>query len=182
MFRIVFIDNQGLIKTVARVESKELYSEDEYYAGSSVKYIPALMDTLTDDELLRYYFKNDELKQLPEKPSQYHIWNLEIEQWQEPEGYLETIRRDAVSQINQLAGQKITAVYPITKQNYLQGRYIELMMLGQTDSEEAKAIAAAWQFLKAVKDASDEANVRVNQADTLEVITAVVDEFKLFNI
>lgn len=141
------------------------------------------LDGYVEDDkfFLNSYYKNNEFKQLAVRPSQYHIWNLETEQWQEPESYLETIRADGKQQINQLAGQKITAVYPITKQNFLQGRYMELMMLGQTDSDEAKAIAAGWRFIKAVKDASDEANVKINQSETLEAITAIVDEFKLFN-
>ena len=123
-----------------------------------------------------------EIRDIPPKPNDYSEFNWQTKQWDTLADWLDKAKADATKQINQLAGQKITAVYPITKQNYLQGRYIELMMLGQTDSEEAKAIAAAWQFLKAVKEASDEANVRVNQADTLEAITAIVDEFKLFNL
>ena len=123
-----------------------------------------------------------EIRDIPTKPNDYSEFNWQTKQWGALTDWLDKAKADAVKQINQLAGQKITAVYPLTKQNYLQGRYIELMMLGETDSDEAKAIAVAWQFLKAVKEASDAANVRVNQADTLEAITAIVDEFQLFNL
>lgn len=122
-----------------------------------------------------------EIRDIPPKPNDYSEFNWQTKQWQSVESWLDKAKADGKQQINQLAGQKITTVYPITKQNFLQGRYMELMMLGQTDSDEAKAIAAGWRFIKAVKDASDEANVKINQSETLEAITAIVDEFKLFN-
>ena len=138
---------------------------------------------LSDDIISNQYINVEtlELIDFPAQPSKFHTWNWQTKQWQPLEDWLGKAKTDGKQQINQLAGQKITAVYPITKQNFLQGRYMELMMLGQTDSDEAKAIAAGWRFIKAVKDASDEANVKINQSETLEAITTIVDEFKLFN-
>ena len=47
------------------------------------------------------YFKEGEFKQLPEKPSNYHIWNLETEQWQEPENYQQLLFDEAASKVKQ---------------------------------------------------------------------------------
>jgi hypothetical protein len=47
------------------------------------------------------YYKNNEFKQLPEKPSNYHIWNLETEQWQEPENYQQLLFNEAASKVKQ---------------------------------------------------------------------------------
>jgi hypothetical protein len=51
--------------------------------------------------LLNSYYKNNEFKQLPEKPSNYHIWNLETEQWQEPENYQQLLFNEAASKVKQ---------------------------------------------------------------------------------
>ena len=51
--------------------------------------------------LLNSYYKNNEFKQLPEKPSNYHIWNLETEQWQEPENYQQLLFDEAASKVKQ---------------------------------------------------------------------------------
>jgi hypothetical protein len=50
---------------------------------------------------LKSYYKNNEFKELPEKPSNYHIWNLETEQWQEPENYQQLLFNEAASKVKQ---------------------------------------------------------------------------------
>ncbi len=50
---------------------------------------------------LKSYYKNNEFKELPEKPSNYHIWNLETEQWQEPENYQQLLFDEAASKVKQ---------------------------------------------------------------------------------
>jgi hypothetical protein len=47
------------------------------------------------------YYKNNEFKQLPEKPSNYHIWNLETEQWEEPENYQQLLFNEAAGKVKQ---------------------------------------------------------------------------------
>ena len=51
--------------------------------------------------LLNSYYNNNEFKQLPEKPSNYHIWNLETEQWQEPENYQQLLFNEAAGKVKQ---------------------------------------------------------------------------------
>ena len=55
------------------------------------------------------YFKEGEFKQLPEKPSNYHIWNLETEQWQEPENYQQLLFDEAASKVKQERQRLLTA-------------------------------------------------------------------------
>jgi hypothetical protein len=47
------------------------------------------------------FIKNSKLKPLPSKPSNYHIWNLETEQWQEPENYQQLLFNEAASKVKQ---------------------------------------------------------------------------------
>jgi len=170
---ILYDKNTGRIKCFYKLPQdqieQQLHCEEDAYLESE-----ATVSQYVDVNTL-------EIRDIPPKPNDYSEFNWQTKQWQSVESWLDKAKTDGKQQINQLAGQKITAVYPITKQNFLQGRYIELMMLGQTDSDEAKAIATAWRFIKAVKDASDQANIKINQSETLEAITAIVDEFKLFN-
>ena len=59
--------------------------------------------------LLNSYYKNNEFKQLPEKPSNYHIWNLETEQWQEPENYQQLLFNEAASKVKRERQRLLTA-------------------------------------------------------------------------
>jgi hypothetical protein len=58
---------------------------------------------------LKSYYKNNEFKELPEKPSNYHIWNLETEQWQEPENYQQLLFDEAASKVKQERQRLLTA-------------------------------------------------------------------------
>lgn len=121
-------------------------------------------DSVKDDIYLNTYYKNNEFKQLPPKPSQYHIWDLASESWIEPEGYLQTIQTDGNKQINQLAGQKILSKYPIYKQ----------LNIARTD--EASAM---YSWIDNIRDLSNIATANITQAVTQEEITAIVDNFKI---
>ena len=58
--------------------------------------------------LLNSYYNNNEFKQLPEKPSNYHIWNLETEQWEEPENYQQLLFNEAAGKVK-LERQRLLA-------------------------------------------------------------------------
>ncbi len=58
---------------------------------------------------LKSYYKNNEFKELPEKPSNYHIWNLETEQWQEPENYQQLLFNEAASKVKRERQRLLTA-------------------------------------------------------------------------
>ena len=113
--------------------------------------------------LFKSYYKNNEFKQLPPKPSQYHIWNLQTEQWEEPDGYLQTIRADGNKQINQLSSQKILSKYPIYKQ----------LNIGRTP--EAQVM---YDWIDNIRSLSNIATASIAQAVTQEEITAIADNFK----
>jgi hypothetical protein len=58
-------------------------------------------DSDTNLDILNTYYKDGLIKKLPIKPSNYHIWNLEIEQWQEPENYQQLLFDEAASKVKQ---------------------------------------------------------------------------------
>lgn len=123
---------------------------------------------VTDKTNLNYYYKNSEFKQLPEKPSRHHIWDLETEQWQEPEGYLQTIQTENTTQVNQLSSRKILPKYPIHLQLNLPYDF------GQ-DSIEVQTMRT---WIDSVRTLANTAKAEIALATTLEEITTIVDTFK----
>ena len=109
------------------------------------------------------YYKAGIFKQLPPRTDFYLVSNLELEQWVEPEGYLQTIRADGSKQINQLASQKILSKYPIYRQ----------LNIGRTS--EAQVM---YDWIDNIRDLSNIATANITQAVTQEEITAIADNFK----
>jgi hypothetical protein len=69
------------------------------------------LDGYVEDDkfFLNSYYKNNEFKQLAVRPSQYHIWNLETEQWQEPGNYQQLLFNEAASKVKQERQRLLTA-------------------------------------------------------------------------
>jgi hypothetical protein len=55
------------------------------------------------------FIKNNKLKPLSSKPSNYHIWNLETEQWEEPENYQQLLFNEAASKVKLERQRLLTA-------------------------------------------------------------------------
>lgn len=55
------------------------------------------------------FIKDSKFKPLPVKPSNYHIWNLETEQWQEPENYQQLLFNEAAGKVKQQRQQLLAA-------------------------------------------------------------------------
>lgn len=141
-------------------------SPDSYRDGVVIDnnlYVDISDVELSDNLLLNSYYKNNEFKQLPTKPSQHHIWNLTLEQWEEPEGYLQTIQSEAIVQVNQLSSQKILSKYPIYKQ----------LNIGRTP--EAQVM---YDWVDNVRNLSNIADANIETSTTLEQINSTVDNFK----
>lgn len=141
-------------------------SPDSYRDGVVIDnnlYVDISDVELSDNLLLNSYYKNNEFKQLPTKPSQHHIWNLALEQWEEPEGYLQTIQSDGSKQINQAASQKILSKYPIYKQ------------LNLARTEEAQVM---YSWIDNIRNLSNIANANIEASTTLEQINSIVENFK----
>jgi|LakMenEpi03Aug12_release.lakeMendotaPanAssembly.Ray.scaffolds.fasta_scaffold262137_4 ribosomal protein S18 acetylase RimI-like enzyme len=95
--QIAYIDKNGLIqqcfetfieiddfKAPVGLTAIEFYEKIDYYVLCTKR-----------------YYKNNEFKELPEKPSNYHTWDLETEQWQEPENYQQLLFDEAASKVKQ---------------------------------------------------------------------------------
>jgi len=133
----------------------EVFQDDKIY----LRYYGSLE---AQDLCTNYYYK-DNLKKIPSKPALYYTWNLSLEQWEEPEGYLQTIRADGNKQINQLASQKILSKYPIYKQ----------FNIGRTSDAQIM-----YDWIDNIRNLSNIATASIEQAVTQEEITAIVDNFK----
>lgn len=150
-----------------------LYSYSEYFIipefPDSIKetYNIVFLDDSLDMSVI-YYFKNNKPKQLPQQPTKYHIFNVTLEQWQEPEGYLQTIQTENTTQVNQLSSRKILPKYPI---------YLQLNLpydFGQ-DSVEVQTMRT---WIDSVRTLANTAKAEIASATTLEEITTIVDTFK----
>lgn len=136
------------------------FKEGEVYEGK----IATIKDLEPTIVVGRYYRnRNNDLVELPLRQNNYLIWNLEIEQWVEPEGYLQTIQSDGSKQTNQLASQKILSKYPIYKQ----------LNLARTDTAQVM-----YDWIDNIRNLSNIANTNIETSTTLEQINSIVDNFK----
>lgn len=134
-----------------------------------------------NDETQYIDVETAEIRDIPPKPNDYSEFNWQIKQWQSLENWLDKAKTDGKQQVNQSTSAKILSVYPDYKQRNMTARYLELTTLNETDGDEGKAIADAWAWIKDIRTLSNTATASIDTKTTLEEITAVVDEFKLFN-
>lgn len=100
MKRVLFFNViSGLASYILDTPVDDLYKEDEIYNGYAVRYID--QNEIADTVLKTYYLKNGIVKNHLGSPSEYHIWNLETEQWQEPENYQQLLFDEAAGKVKQ---------------------------------------------------------------------------------
>ena len=101
------------MKHIAILTEEGLVSSYYEYLAEGIE--PSETTILLEDKpenlssFLKSYYKNNEFKELPEKPSNYHIWNLETEQWQEPENYQQLLFNEAASKVKRERQRLLTA-------------------------------------------------------------------------
>lgn len=82
MYKLVFINQSGLISSYINAEAPDLYDTSIDYNGQRAVYITEdLIDVIVPSTVGNYYYK-DSFKLLPEKPSEYHSWNIDTETWE----------------------------------------------------------------------------------------------------
>jgi hypothetical protein len=113
------------------------------------------------------------------RPSRHHTWDGVTLAWVEPVDYIDLIKNDAIDGINASAGKKILDRYPQYKQANMTARFIELMTLGETASQEALDIKAAWDWIKSVRQESNVASDAITAADAAGQVSAAVDAFNV---
>lgn len=164
MIRLTFVNKDtGVVAYVAEMLPGDITYKDGDIVDNFIVKLDGFSHLLSEELCRNYYYKNNEFKQLPTKPSQYHIWNLQTEQWEEPDGYLQTIQSEGNKQINQLSSQKILSKYPIYKQ----------LNIGRTP--EAQVM---YDWIDNVRNLSNIATANITQAVTQDEITTIVDNFK----
>lgn len=119
-----------------------------------------------------------EIRDIPPKPNDYSEFNWQTKQWVAVDSWLDKAKEDAIKQINGATSSKILSTYPDYKQRNMTARYLELVTLNETGSDEGKAIADAWDWIKAIRERSNVASALIATKTTLEAITLVVDNFK----
>jgi hypothetical protein len=84
------------------------------------------------------------------------------------------LKADALKQINQLAGDKILALYPQHMQANLTARAVELISLNEVGSVEWLAIDAIWVWIKLVRTESNVTTTAVTTASTAADINSLL--------
>lgn len=87
-----------------------------------------------------------------------------------PSVSLDAYKTTSTTYINTLAGSKILSVYPLHKQMNFTARWSELVLLNETSSAEALAIKAVWDWIKAIRKESNDANTAITAATSIEAI------------
>lgn len=143
-----------------------IYNKDLIIYNSEEPLILYMAENKLD--LNNSYYKDGNVLPLPLKPDNYHTWDSFLEQWQKPEGYLQTIQSENTTRVNQLASQKILSKYPI---------YLQLNLpydFGQ-DSVEVETMRS---WIDSVRTLANAAKAEIASATTLPEITTIVDTFK----
>jgi hypothetical protein len=113
------------------------------------------------------------------RPSRHHTWDGVTLAWVEPIDYIDLIKKDAIDGVNSSAGKKILDRYPQYKQANMTARFIELMTLSETSSQEALDIKAAWDWIKSIRQESNVASDVITAADAAGQVSAAVDAFNV---
>lgn len=87
------------------------------------------------------------------------------------------MKLEAIDKINTITSTKILSVYPDWKQRNMTARFVELITLNETTSEEAVAIQSAWSWIKSVRDASNVATNGINNATNYPDIRTIVENY-----
>lgn len=91
---------------------------------------------------------------------------------------LQQHKDDAIADINDEAGKRILARYPLHKQANMTTRAIELQSLNMMDSAEWADIGAAWDWIKSIIKLSNTHNGNVDSSTDVVSIRSEVAEFK----
>jgi hypothetical protein len=91
---------------------------------------------------------------------------------------LTELQAEIKAQINNLASETILARYPLWKQNNMLARATELQSLGQINTPEWVDLQGAWNWIKAVRDASNAATNVIDGAVSTQTIYLAEATFK----
>jgi hypothetical protein len=166
MFNLVFVKENGLISSYAKVEQQELYQEGTDYNGQFIKYVPdALKDIDAGTLAQTYYVKEGVFNLLPAKDTEYLVWDLASESWLEPVGYLDTLKTTNTVEVNRLAGDKILSIYPFYLQHNI-GR----------DIVSAEAVTM-FAYIDSIRALADAAKISIAASTTLKDIRTIMNAY-----
>ena len=154
-----------LVKESDGSVSSSIDNTDSYHDGLSLYgylYIDVTNSIESDDYYRLKYYKNGEFKPYPDRPSEYHFWNIGEEFWDSPIDFMVTARKDANIKINKEAWNKITALYPIYKQ---------LNLSRTTDA------TTMYAYIDSIRDLSNVANTAIGLAVDVSEIRAIESQF-----
>lgn len=157
---ILFVDPTSKIVISGIQTQGETYNTGISYNGLITVILP--INTSISDYVNKKYYKNDQFFDLPIQPTQYHIWNLATESWEEGIDWEIKFKEEVVTSINIKAGIKITALYPIFKQ------------LNLARSLDATTMYA---YIDSIRDLSNVANAAIGLAINVSEIRAIESQF-----
>jgi len=154
-----------LVKESDGSVSSSIDDTDSYHDGLSLYgylYIDITNSPESADHYRLKYYKNGEFKPYPEKPSDYHFWNIQEEFWDAPIDYIVTYRKDASIKINKEAGIKITTLYPVWKQHNV---------------ERSPDAPVMFAYIDSIRDLSNIANAAIELAVDVAEIRMIESQF-----
>lgn len=177
MIKVAFVNpDTGLVAYTATPSDDVMYMDGAAYGNVVAHVIP--FESNDTEVLHTWHWTGIEFATHQPNPNPVFVWDAGTFEYKEPDNYLEMVRVEVEKNINRLAGNKISAVYPQYKQANMTARAVELISINQVGSEEWQGIQASWDWVKAVRDASNVANSAVNQSATVADIRTIEQDFK----
>ena len=118
-----------------------------------------------------------EIRDIPTKPNDYSEFNWQTKQWDALADWLDKAKADTKTEINNLTSAKILSKYPDYRQRNMTARYLKLVTLAETETEEALTIHAAWNWIKDIRSRSNTATALLETKTTLSEIQTVVSDY-----
>jgi hypothetical protein len=174
--KFLFVTAEGLVAYTASPGFDGAYVDGEMYGDC----IARQTDTKVDDAtiLSTWHWNGTGFATHELKTNPHFIWDPVSFAYKEPDNYIETVRAQAMLDVNKEANRVIIARYPQHKQANMTARAVELMSINQVGSEEWLSIQAAWGWVKSVRDASNVANTAIALSATIADIRAKEQEFQ----
>lgn len=169
--------NTKLISQIATPSDPTLYESGKQYGEN----IAILMDeTMPSLEVMHstWHWDGNGFSTHAININPDFIWDPVLLAYREPDGYLEIKCGQAKLAVNSMASTKILLKYPDYVQRNMTARFVELITLNETESAEATALKAAWDWIKDIRNRSNISYALVEQATTILELEAITSNFK----
>lgn len=174
--KFLFVTADGLVAYTATPGFDGAYIDGETYGDCIARKTDTKVDNTTI--ISTWHWTGTEFATHDPNPDPAFVWDPVSFAYREPDNYLKMVADKAVIEVNRVAGQTITARYPLHRQANMMARYVELMALGRSSTQEALDIQTAWAWIASIREASNQANMEIQSAGDVGRIRALEQTFK----